>query len=243
MSTAAITSWGSEAALSVGPGRPNRKMKIQMNDNRLKTRRVASAVDPDFAALARIYTEAHPESERKKVTLLASMVERPEYLFLVAAQDCRVVGFSIILCFSGTDACLLEYMAVSSDVRDQGIGQYLFRESVNRDEVFGRYLLAEVDSDKLQTAERTDCARRKAFYRRLGCREVEGLCYIMPPVSISTPPAMDLLVYRSELPPSIDRSQLRNWLQSCYTEVYGMAANDPRIDAMLKTLPAELRLV
>ena len=214
-----------------------------MNDSALKLHRVHASTEPEFAELVRIYSEAHPESERKKVELLSMMLERPEYLFQVVSHQDRVIGFAIILCFAESDACLLEYMAIDKSQRGQGIGQFLFKELIKLRELSGRYLLAEVDSDKTETADRIDRTRRKAFYRRLGCKEIEKLCYIMPKISTTTPPAMDLLVHRQILPQSIERSHLRNWLQSCYVQVYGMDKNDPRIDMMLRNLPEDLRLL
>jgi ribosomal protein S18 acetylase RimI-like enzyme len=209
----------------------------------LNIQRVHDASDPGFADLVRIYTEAHPASERKSVDLLSSMVNRREYLFLLAFQDRQSVGFSIVQCFHSSDACLLEYMAVAHDRRDQGIGQYLFKETVNHKEVSNRFLLAEVDSNKRPSAETTLNTRRKAFYRRLGCREIEGLNYLMPNVSSAAPPAMDLIVYRDKLPISVEKSHLRDWLECCFVQTYGRPADDPNIDSMLKDLPGNLRLI
>ncbi|MDE3147883.1 MAG: GNAT family N-acetyltransferase [Acidobacteriota bacterium] len=214
-----------------------------MKDDQLKIHRVQNSTEPEFAELVRIYSEAHPASERKSVAMLSSMVERPEYLFQVVSQANQVLGFAIVLCFVDSDACLLEYMAVERKWRSRGIGKFLFTELVKLQEISERYLLAEVDSDKAETADKKDRTRRKDFYRRLGCREIEKICYIMPQVSSALPPAMDLLVYRRMLPDSIERTDLRKWLQSCYVQVYGKAESDPRIETMLKDLPAVLRLI
>jgi len=214
-----------------------------VTSNLVKMQRIQSGSDPAFAELVRIYMESHPESERKPASLLSSMIMRPEYLFLVATQDRLVVGFSITLCFLNSDAALLEYMAVTPNLRGQGIGQTLFKETVKFEKASERFILAEVDSDKRQTADKTNRMRRKKFYRKLGCQEIDGLSYIMPPVSNSKPPAMDLLVYRRELPKTVEKEHLRAWLQSCYIQVYGMTANDSRIDKMLENLPKHLRLI
>jgi ribosomal protein S18 acetylase RimI-like enzyme len=218
-------------------------MTPSANDESLRVRRIHSGSDPAFAELVGIYTESHPESERKPASLLASMIERPEYRFLVVSQGTFVVGFSISIYFLHSDAALLEYMAVTPNRRGQGIGQFLFKETVKPKEDAERFLLAEVDSDREQSADKSERSRRKGFYRRLGCREVEGLRYLMPTVSSAKPPAMDLLVYRRELPKSIERTRLRKWLESCYVEVYGMKASDPRIESMLNNLPENSCLI
>jgi len=193
--------------------------------------------------LVRIYTESHPENERKPASLLSSMIMRSEYYFLVASINKIVIGFSITICFLESDAALLEYMAVAPGRRGRGVGQFLFKETVKFEEISERCILIEVDSNKVESKDKSDRTRRKNFYRRLGCREIGGLSYIMPSVSNSMPSAMDILVYGHKLPDIIEKRYLRNWLESCYIQVYGMAAGDSRIKVMIENLPDNLQLI
>ena len=209
----------------------------------MNVHRVRSAGEPAFDGLLRIYTAAHAANSRKSIDTLRKMIERPEYLFLAVEDSDIVVGFAIAIAFAGSGAALLEYIAVDERRRGRGIGRLLFSAIAGWPEVRERFLLIEVDSLRDPATDPTDHARREAFYRRLGCRQIEGLAYTMPPVSNALPPAMDMLVYRNPLPGSIENSQLRRWLQACYEEVYGVAKNDPRIDAMVQQLPETIRLV
>src|ERR1700676_3175763 len=111
----------------------------------------------------RIYTESHPQSERKSPALLSTMIQDSGYFFLVATERNAVVGFTIVRVFSDSDAALLEYMAVAHDRRNRGIGHFLFAETVKFDGVSSRFLLAEVDSDKTAAADQKDRIRRKTF--------------------------------------------------------------------------------
>ncbi len=97
-----------------------------MKTGSLTIHRIDRSADPAFAGLASIYTEAHPASERKSIGLLAAMIQRPEYLFLAASEESRVVGFAIVLCFRQSSACLLEYLAIAQGRRSHGLGQSLF---------------------------------------------------------------------------------------------------------------------
>ena len=209
----------------------------------LNVRRVSSVNEPAFDALIAIYAEAHAPSERKSPAQLASMLQQPGYSFLVANESNTVVGFSIVRLLGDSDAALLEYLAVARDCRSQGIGQQLFVETVNFEAVSSRFLLVEVDSDKTRTADHEDRLRRKRFYRGLGCREIDLLHYIMPPVATAPPPAMDMLVYKRDLPPHIDKARVRQWLECCYVDVYGMPANVLRIDVMVHELPENVQLI
>jgi hypothetical protein len=197
----------------------------------------------EFEQVVRIYTEALPESERKSPSVLREMLAKPAYEFLIAKHNGAVVGFSTTAALSGTNACVLEYMAVRSRNRSQGIGAVLFQRAVSTTLAAPRYVLLEVDSEGIDAGERDQRARRQRFYRDLGCRRVSGLSYALPLVTANTPPPMDLLVYRSDLPPVIDKGQLREWLTALYVDIYGQPRDDARIPDMLRLLPDEVRLV
>ncbi len=217
-------------------------------DQKFKFERVLSSSEPAFPVLARIWTETHPASELKSLAWLRRMLEDPRYIFLTASRAGSlgepVLGFTISACFDGSDAALLEYMAIAGAHRNQGIGSLLFSETVNFGPLSERYVLIEVDSDKdlAGAAVEEEIVRRKAFYRNLGCREVEGLRYRMPRVSTAMPPAMDLLVYKQHLPRFIGKPRLRNWLEACFAQVYELRS-DGRVDSMLEDLPETLRLI
>ena len=205
--------------------------------------RVSDPKSQEFDALVAIYLAAHPASERKPVELLCAMVQRPDYLFLTVKLDQAVVGFSIVNLFPQLDASYLEYFAVVENRRGQGIGQFLFQQIAARSEVVGRFMIVEVDSDKLPSPLQKDNSRRKRFYRNLGCREVAGLDYLMPSITAHTPPPMDILVYGRTLPEAVAKSRLRSWLQALYVGIYAMQATDIRINRMLDDLPQNLDLL
>jgi GNAT superfamily N-acetyltransferase len=209
----------------------------------MDVRRVCSVADPAYDAFVRIYLDSQPHSELKTPAQLARMIEKPEYYFLAALRNATVVAYSIAICLVDCDAALLEYMAVDRNLRGTGIGQSLFRATRNFGAIAGRILLIEVDSEKWPSDDHIDRVRRKNFYRRLGCKEIEGLTYIMPPLSSATPPLMDLLVSHGQLPLAFSKSRVRTWLESCYQQVYQVAPNDPRIDSMIEALPDDLRLI
>lgn len=207
----------------------------------LRIHRVVSAREPEFRELLRIYEEAIPASERKSAFALAEMAMRPEYLFLTIGDEYAVVGFSIAMCFE--DAALLEYMAVDATERGKGIGAELFRQTVARPELCDRFVLIEVESEAEDREDRGERMRRKNFYRRLGCRQIEGLQYRMPQVSSAEPPPMDMMMYRSVLPDAVSRADVRRWIEACYCRVYGKQSDDPRIDEMVARLPEQVRLI
>jgi len=209
----------------------------------LTLRRIGWSDAADFDRLQAIYKEAFPGSERKAPSRLATMIQRPEYIFLAAMHEGSVVGLVIMIAFKNSNAGLLEYFAVERELRDRGLGKLIFSAATRDSQIEGRFLLIEVESDKLPSANQQTSARRKNFYRRLGCKEIERLDYLMPQVSEAAPPPMDLMVYKSALPESIKRSVVEGWLKECYVQVYDQSATDDRIEAMLKNLPDNLQLI
>ena len=187
----------------------------------------------NFAALYAIYESALPSSERKSRRVLEEMIGRSDYRFIVARVRDEIAGFAILFIAQTARIGLLEYLAVDEQFRGLGLGAALFERG--RRWVTGgpasRALLIEVEADLVESPERELRARRKNFYRRLGCRELTELRYIMPLQGRGTPPAMDLMVWFSGN--EISREQLRAWLVAVYEEVYGCGRDDPRIDQMI----------
>jgi GNAT superfamily N-acetyltransferase len=203
------------------------------NDDEMRIQQIRERNKAEFDGLVRVYEASLAASGRKSVAALKAMLARPEYAFVIAIEGKRVVGFAIAIALIGSDAALLEYMAVHAEFRGRGVGAELFGAVAEWQKIAGRFLLVEVDSEREDSAEREQRARRKAFYRRLGAKELRGLRYIMPPVTAATPTPMELMVYRRELPASIEKERVRAWLEDCYLQVYGVPAGDPRIGEML----------
>jgi ribosomal protein S18 acetylase RimI-like enzyme len=206
-------------------------------------RQMKGSSDPGFASMLRIYTEAILSAERKSIASLMAMVERPEYRFLISEEQGRVLGFSISFRLTHSDAILLEYMAVADAQRGRGIGRSLFLETMQRNNISDCFVLVEVESDDAPGRDNFERTRRKHFYRKLGCLQIEGLNYRMPRVSDEEPPPMNMLVCSTVLPRQLKRDRVQGWINSLYVEVYRRPANDPQVLAMFRTLPEDLRLI
>jgi N-acetylglutamate synthase-like GNAT family acetyltransferase len=206
-------------------------------------RQMKDSSDPGFVPMLKIYTEALHSAERKNIASLTTMVERPGYRFLISEEQGRVLGFSISFRLTDSDAVLLEYMAVSNAQRGSGIGRSLFLETMQINNITDCFVLVEVESDDAPGGDNFERARRKHFYRKLGCLQIEGLNYLMPRVSEEEPPPMNMLVCSTVLPRHLKRDRVQGWINSLYVEVYGRPANDPQVLAMFKSLPEDLCLI
>ena len=159
----------------------------------------------------------------------------PRYRFRVAEADGVVAGFAIAFA-ALEDLWLLEYMAVSPERRNGGLGARLFAAVRPERGV----LLVETESEREACPERELRVRRKTFYRRLGCREVEGLDYLLPLPGDGPPPLIDILALGAG--EAVALGTLRAWLTAVYVGAYDCTSDDARIGRMLAPLPDPVRL-
>lgn len=195
---------------------------------------------PESAAMSTLldlYERAIPARERKSSAEVRDMTGSAAQHVEVARVDGAVIGFFLL--FLGPSVALLEYMAVDEGRRGAGLGAALFARA--RLAAGERPLLIEVESDREASPDRELRRRRIGFYRRLGCRKVGGLDYLMPLPGEGPPPVMDLLVagVADETAPG---ERVASWLAEIYAGVYGLDTGDPRLRAMADRLPPAVPL-
>lgn len=188
----------------------------------------------DFERVFEIYEEALPACERKSRRQVVEMVMREDYRVVAMKAGEEVVGFFVVFLSLNQEVGLLEYMGTARQVRNQGLGGEMFRKAA---EIAGeRPLLAEVDSEREDSPDREIRRRRKSFYFRQGCQQVEGLDYLMPRVGDSKPPVMDLLYHWKGCSTAPSDELIRRWIKTVYAEVYQRPRDDPGIEWMMNGL-------
>lgn len=208
--------------------------------NEISFETLASADSERFEQLFNIYVESLPSSERKGRHDISAMRVQKGYKILIASRNNVAVGFSILFTPIEESFCLIEYMAVDPAYRNLGIGRELFRYSARAG---NPTLLLEVDSPRESSGDRQSRERRLAFYRNLGCLRLDALEYLLPLKSAGRPPAMDLMIHRSDIGQPIGKTQVEHWLRVLYRSVYGCSPEDSRIDRMLEPLTDPVSLI
>ena len=208
----------------------------------LSFRRITRIDRTAFDRILEIYLDVFPASERKRPDVLWERLGEDGVFAFELTSGRQTVGMAIAHRLEGVDAVLLEYMGVRRDSWDQGLGQTLFRRITAAPDLSHLTFLLEVESVGGQDpgGER---ARRKAFYAGLGCREVEGMAYLMPRVGAAPPPPMNLLIYADPPLQHVRKQVIGRWLQAIYHQVYRRTDADADIALMLKDLPDAPRLI
>lgn len=202
-----------------------------------KLEQLKSCNGPDFDEFYSVYAESISQREQKSRPWICEMVARPDYKVFLLKRAGHVTGFSIVFLPVSEAFGLLEYMAVSAEQRNQGLGAEIFQHTMRNMQPAPGPILLEVDSEREDCADRGLRTRRQQFYRRLGCLRFSGLHYILPLSGSGPPPEMDLMVYSTEKLPYISKAQLETWLKVIYHEVYSCSPNDSRIQQMLRGVP------
>lgn len=73
-----------------------------------------------------IYMEAFPKAERKPFFLLKRAVKKEKMQLLAAVEEGRLLGFAALI--PCEDMVMVDYLAVSQQIRSRGTGSRLMQE-------------------------------------------------------------------------------------------------------------------
>ncbi|MBS5149836.1 MAG: GNAT family N-acetyltransferase [Butyricicoccus pullicaecorum] len=84
---------------------------------------ITFAKENQWTQIKEIYLEAFPKRERKPYFALRHSVKKKKALVMAAAEGNQVFGFTVLIPYR--DMVMVDYLAVSSQIRSQGTGSYL----------------------------------------------------------------------------------------------------------------------
>ena len=153
--------------------------------------------------LKRLYRDAFPADERKPFWLIRKKQREgiTEILGLVNEEN-RLVGEIITIAWQ--DLLLVDYFAISEDVRGQGCGAQALRLLWERYK--GRRILLEIETPELPCENSRERVRRKRFYQSCG---MQGMDYHVGLFGVE----MEIMTYRCKV--SFDE------YHGIFTGVYG----------------------
>ncbi|WKW51214.1 GNAT family N-acetyltransferase [Rhodomicrobium lacus] len=191
--------------------------------------------------LIAIYRVSIARAEQKPEWMVRAMLDDASRRLLVALDDGRVVAFAISYFAPDASFWLLEYLAVDSNVRSGGVGGRIYdaARALAAEAAPGAPGLLEVDAPRADAPETDEARRRLRFYRRFGCRKVEGLTYVLPFGQPGEVPPMWLLVDGLEEQDTVSTDRVADWLRGIYAGVYAQSAEHRLIGAMMKPLKGD----
>ena len=198
----------------------------------LKFRTTRRVTDTDRAKFIRIYEESFPREERDETDALLSSIASGERLCDLVYAGGVLVGLSVLFRLSARNVEFLEYFAVDSGYRNQGIGsRFLGRiaERLRSQQQSTPGVVFEVERpDHAVDGDRRLRQRRIDFYTRNGAVLVDcALEYEAP--NLAGEGTLPYLLMWMPLGSGVKRLEgklLRACVEAILTESYGLRRED-----------------
>ncbi len=135
----------------------------------------------DLSALKAVYREFlqkdFPRQERRPLRAMQSAIKKEKYKAYGYYEGPRLMAYATFYFCGGHPFALLDYYAVVSGLRGQGIGSAFLRDLLPLVPVKGGILIeAESPSSAKKEEERRTRQRRVAFYEKNGARQTGINC-------------------------------------------------------------------
>ncbi len=178
-------------------------------------------------------------------TRLMKLLSGGDYrLYTLRFRD-EVAGVALLYFSPGLPFVLLDYIAIHSDRRNQGLGSAFFRALVKgilREKPSADWLIFEVDDDREGPQEkRAQSRRRIEFYRRLGAHLLANVPYRFPSAQ-GMPVAMRLMVYRLRPRAELSPADVGAAIEDTFIQVHGRTSDDELLSWFRTHKPASLDL-
>lgn len=203
--------------------------------------RLAPAAATRFAA---IYEASFPPSERDETSDLVASIDAGERLCYLAARDGTVVGIAVAFALDGGSIAFLEYLAVDPSERNAGVGGAILdhlRARLGPEVGATVGMVWEVEPPlEVEGAERALRERRIEFYKRHSASVVECAPRYRAPNLESDDEVMNYTLMWVPLAvdaaPTLTGDLLHRCVTAILTQSYGLASDDPLVQAVLDDL-------
>lgn len=178
-----------------------------------------------------IYLNYFPPQEIRPLEKTISMIQKDNnYHIIVALQDEKVIGFSLLYLFPSLKFGILDYMAVINKFQEKGIGTRLFNFTFK---IFcskisdGIGLLMEIQKDNVKDSKENKIRKRRIkFYKNLGCKFINGINYLLPSQIRESPEEMYLMIKLIKNINSLSRDDVSKFVTAIYSNIYFCKSDD-----------------
>ena len=213
----------------------------------LQIKEIDSTEEPEVAGLLEMYEEAFPLGERAPTPYTINHFVSGTSRWFVGIMDQEVVSFAIIYRMRTAQMLLLDYYAVKNGFRGKGIGTYFLShlfQLLNISPQKEKIILEVDDPDCGKNDEDTNIrVKRVGFYRNLGITQIKDVKYFLPSWGDYDPIEMILMVYPIPDPETFTTKKLKELITEFYLDKYHRDPEEPLLQKMLDSVPAELEYI
>lgn len=178
-----------------------------------------------------LYHLAFPSNERQSDTEILQRLNEGKYKALFAINDQnKLLGFALLFDLKYENWCFVDYLAISEEYRNQGLGGLLVTEIKQMIEKNNAQLILEAENPNFGI-DRITKLKRIDFYMKNGFKVIKNFDYLMPSLDNTLPTQMLLLCYNSSKS-AIKMKQVFALIEAIYINIYHRNESYPTFSEM-----------
>jgi hypothetical protein len=199
-------------------------------------REIKNLTHTESEELRNIYVSTFPLKKAKQLDaytnhILDMLRTDKRYHLYAAIEERAIIGIALLYIFENLKMALLDYMAITPNFQQHGIGRKLFEFTSNEFNCIvpdNIGMLLEVPKENVTDPDELLIRKRRLqFYFRLEVKILKGVNYLLPiQVNGDAAEEMYLMVKLSKNITSISKKIVVNFINSVYTEVYDYRKTD-----------------
>jgi GNAT superfamily N-acetyltransferase len=201
----------------------------------------------EFEQSIDIYKSSFPSNETRPVQRVVVMLKNDKnYHLFISVNNNSVVGIALMYIFKPLRIGLLDYIAVIPNYRRRGIGEELFKFTLEKCGSLvsnGIGLLIEIQRENVLDPEESVVRKdRISFYTLLGAKVLEGVNYLLPPMrNGGEAEEMYLMIRPLGEVHHLSKASVVRYIRAIYSTIYQYHSNN-LLDRIAQKLPAKIML-
>jgi hypothetical protein len=189
----------------------------------------------EFQKVIAIYHDQFPENEQQPIDVLIHRLNTDlEQLYVGKIKE-EIVAIGFVYNLPNTDFLLLDYLAISKNNQQNGLGSQFFKEIIKIAELQNKQLLMEVDNPDFEP-EKDLKTKRVAFYKKNGAESINGLRYILPALDGTNTTEQILMYVPKAKIRKLQKLELINLVSVLYKELYNKPEEDLDLNKIIYSI-------
>jgi ribosomal protein S18 acetylase RimI-like enzyme len=191
----------------------------------------------DWFKVESIYLDSFPICERQSSETIQSRISSNKLKLFVVLVSEQYLGFALVWEIKQIDSCYIEYLAVSKNDRNNGIGKFLLnslKETLKNKKIFVE--IEEINSLESSNSNKNDRLRRFEFYKKNDFNIITNVTYKMPSLINELESIPMLLLYFSKVNEKVKKEDLKLFIEFLYLSIYNKNKENSILKEIIKTI-------